>query len=166
MTAIRALGKYEGALETLIHGFKYRQQFAAKTVFGFLLDNCRSDDLDFCRYDLLVPVPLHKKRLRERGFNQAVVLADLLRKKYKVPLARAVLQRTVYTPPQVQLRGDARKKNVRRAFKASDPAAVRNKTILLVDDVYTTGATMNECARTLKQAGASRIDGFVMARAV
>ena len=83
-----------------------------------------------------------------------------------MPLQRLTLQRTVATPPQVRLQGKERMKNVRNAFKVKDAALVQNKSILLLDDVYTTGATMNECARVLRGAGARRVDGFVIARAV
>jgi Predicted amidophosphoribosyltransferases len=163
---VRALGRYEGALETIIHNFKYKQKFSMVNLFNFLLDNMQNHEITFASYDLLIPVPLHRSRLRQRGFNQAVILGNILKKKYQMSLQPKVLQRIVYTRPQVTLPVKARKINMRNAFKVKESQSVEGKTILLLDDVYTTGATMNECAGILKKSGASRVDGFVIARAV
>ena len=165
LTIVRALGKYEGVLQKLIHQFKYKQQFAVSNILEFLLDGYQKKDINFCSYNFSVPVPLHRSRLRQRGFNQSVLWGKILEKKYNLPLKRMVLQRIVCTPPQIALRGKERKNNVRNAFKVKNSELVNGKTILLLDDVYTTGATMNECARVLKKAGAFRVDGFVIARA-
>ena len=163
---VRALGTYEGILEKIIHQLKYKHKFAVGNIFNLLLDACQFNEIDFSAYDFFIPVPLHQRRLRQRGFNQAVIIGKVLQKKYKVPLKLMVLERTVYTLPQVGLRGKERKNNVRNAFRVKDLKVVQNKSILLLDDVFTTGATINECARVLKAAGASRVDGFVVARAV
>ena len=135
-------------------------------LFNLLLDHRHNQAITFSSYDLLIPVPLHKSRLRQRGFNQTVILGNILKKKYHLPLRANILQRTTHTPPQVTLPVKERKANMRNAFKVNEPGSVEGKTILLLDDVYTTGATMNECARILKKSGASRVDGFVIARAV
>jgi len=163
---VRALGRLEGILKKIIHQFKYKHKFAMGNILSVLLDACPINVINFSSYDLLIPVPLHRSRLRERGFNQAVIVGKVLQNKYKVPMKRMALQRSVYTVPQVKLRGKDRKNNVRNAFKVKDSTLVRNKSTLLLDDVFTTGATMNECARVLKDAGAFRVDGFVVARAV
>lgn len=165
-TIVRALGKYEGSLGKIVHLLKYKQKFATEKILTLLLDRYQNGEINFCSYDFLIPVPLHRSRLRQRGFNQAVVLGNVLRKKYNLPLERFALQRTVATLPQVRLQGKERMKNVRNAFKVKDAALVDGKSILLLDDVYTTGATINECARVLREGGASRVDGFVIARAV
>ncbi len=135
-------------------------------LFNFLLDHMHNHAITFSSYDLLIPVPLHRSRLRQRGFNQTVILGNILKKKYHLPLHTNILQRTAHTLPQVTLPVKARKVNMRNAFKVKESQSVEGKTILLLDDVYTTGATMNECARILKKSGASRVDGFVIARAV
>jgi len=164
---VRALGKYEGALEKIIHNFKYKQKFSMVNIFTFLLENMQNNGITFDSYDLFIPVPLHLSRLRQRGFNQTVLLGRVLQKKYQqIPLQTMVLQRMVPTLPQVTLAVKERKVNVRNAFRVKDPRLVEGKTVLLLDDVYTTGATMNECARVLKESGVSRVDGFVIARAV
>lgn len=166
LTIVRALCRYEGTVEKMIHQFKYKQKFAVAPIFKLLLDFYSSEDMNFYSYDLFIPVPLHPARLRQRGFNQAVLWGEMLKKKYNVPLKRMALKRTVGTLPQVTLQGKTRRENVKNAFKVSDSTLVNDKAILLLDDVYTTGATMNECARVLKESGASRVDGFVIARAV
>jgi ComF family protein len=163
---VRALGRYEGALETIIHNLKYKQKFSMAHLLRFLLDHIHNHDIIFSSYDVLIPVPLHMTRLRQRGFNQTVILGNILKKKYHLPLHTDILQRTAHTLPQVTLPVQARKVNMRNAFNVKKPQYVEGKTILLLDDVYTTGATMNECARTLKKSGASQVDGFVIARAV
>lgn len=163
---VRALGKYEGALKNIIQNFKYKQKFSMVNLFNLLLDHRHNQAITFSSYDLLIPVPLHKSRLRQRGFNQTVILGNILKKKYHLPLRANILQRTTHTPPQVTLPVKERKANMRNVFKVNEPGSVEGKTILLLDDVYTTGATMNECARILKKSGASRVDGFVIARAV
>jgi ComF family protein len=149
----------------MIHQFKYKQKFACIPVFSLMLERNQSLGLPFSSYDLFMPVPLHVSRLRERGFNQSVLWGKKLGKKYQVPVEKSALTRVLPTLPQVSLQGKARRNNVRNAFVLKNAATVRNRAILLLDDVYTTGATMNECARVLKQGGASRVDGFVIARA-
>ena len=137
-TIVRALGTYEGSLEKIVHLLKYSRKFAIEEILGLLLDMHRIIDINFCSYDFLVPVPLHRSRLRQRGFNQAVIMGNLLRKKHNMPVKRFVLKRTAATRPQVELQGKERMKNVRKAFEVNDAAAVHNKAVLLLDDVYTT----------------------------
>lgn len=150
----------------MIHLLKYKQKLALKPAFQALLDQSGTHDMDFSCYDLIIPVPLHIRRLRERGFNQAVVWGEIVGETYCIPVKRAVLRRSTWTTPQVTLHGATRKENIRDAFSVRDASAVRNKSVLLVDDVYTTGATMGECAAVLRQVGAVLVDGFVIARAV
>ncbi|MBI2577938.1 MAG: ComF family protein [Candidatus Wildermuthbacteria bacterium] len=113
---------------------------------------------------LLVPVPLHKKRLRWRGFNHAELLAKELSLGLAIPLAANLLVKTKATLAQAELSEKERKTNVKDAFRVISPSSVKNKNILLVDDVYTTGSTLRECAKVLKKAGAFRIFGIVAAR--
>lgn len=115
-------------------------------------------------YDLLIPVPLHASRLRWRGFNQSLLLTKDLASSWAMPLDPFVLRRCRSTPPQVGLDERARRRNVRGAFAVADRASVKGRAILLVDDVFTTGATVNECAVTLRRAGARCVDVLVLAR--
>jgi ComF family protein len=119
---------------------------------------------------LVVPVPLHASRSRERGFNQAALLArglvrKIRRKERGLQLAADLLFRLRPTLPQVGLSASARRENVRGVFAVSKPERVRNRTVLLVDDVMTTGATLSACAAALKRAGATRVLALSLARA-
>lgn len=117
-------------------------------------------------HDLIVPIPLHPDRLRWRGFNQAVPLARALGRISGRPVNPLALSRHRPTPPQVGLGAVDRRRNVRGAFAVRQPAQVRGRTVLLVDDVMTTGATAHECARVLHTAGARAVDVVVLARAL
>ena len=117
-------------------------------------------------FDVLIPVPLHKERLRERGFNQALLLVRELSRRTGIPYRKRVLQKKRPTVPQVKLSGVEREKGVRGAFHLLEKEEVEGKSILLVDDVYTTGATVNECARVLLAGGAKRVDVLTLAHAI
>ena len=121
---------------------------------------------DAMEHDLVVPVPLHSVRLRRRGFNHACILATAVARRIRAPLASGALRRIRATPPQVSLPEAARTANVRGAFAVTDPPAIAGGRILLVDDVYTTGATAAECALALRSAGAATVDVLTLARAV
>jgi ComF family protein len=112
-----------------------------------------------------MPVPLHKKRLRQRGFNQALLLAYGISKKYGLTLSFDNLARTRHTKPQVELSGKDRIANVAGAFSLRRPEMLAGRSVVLVDDVFTTGATLNECSRVLKDAGATRVMALTLARA-
>ncbi len=116
--------------------------------------------------DLIVPVPLHIRRLREREFNQALLLARELSKRTGIPYHERTLRKIKDTPFQTALKGRERRKNVKGAFHVEKREEIKGKTILLVDDVYTTGATVNECARTLLKGGAARVAVLTLARAI
>ena len=115
--------------------------------------------------DMIVPIPLHVRRLRSRGFNQAGLLAHQLGAAVGIRVNDLVLRRERHTKPQVDLSPIDRKKNVQKAFKAN-PGSVKGINILLIDDVFTTGATMNSAADALKKAGAKSVSAYCLARAV
>ncbi len=114
--------------------------------------------------DLIVPVPLHPTRLREREFNQSLFLADRLSRHLRIPLSYDNLVRAAPTDAQTTLSRQARLKNLRKAFVVTGPAEVQEKRILLIDDVYTTGTTVNECAKVLRKAGSGPIYVVTLAR--
>jgi len=153
-------------LRRVVQKFKYGRKVSLGKPLGRLLAlGCR-DFLSAGDFALIVPVPLHPKRLRWRGFNQSVLLARQISRMLGVPMDPFVLVRIKETPPQTQLSEEERRRNVRGAF-ALDPArSVDGKNILLVDDVYTSGATVNECSRALKRAGAKAVTVLTLARAV
>jgi ComF family protein len=114
---------------------------------------------------LVMPVPLHPRRLRKRGFNQSLILARYLEKVSGLSLDYLSLRRVRDTPPQAALERDERQKNVKKAFAVKAPAAVKGRTILLVDDVSTTGSTLHACATALMGAGAEEVLCLLLARA-
>lgn len=114
--------------------------------------------------DLIVPIPLHPTRLREREFNQSLFLADRLSRHLRVPLSYTNLVRVVPTDAQTTLSRRARLKNLRKAFLVTSPDEIQGKRILLIDDVYTTGTTVNECAKVLRKAGAGPVYVITLAR--
>ena len=114
--------------------------------------------------DLILPVPLHPRRLRGRGFNQALTLARFLLPARRGRIHPDLLRRSRWTDPQVSLSGKARRQNLANVFCLNDPEQVRGRIILLVDDVFTTGTTINECAKTLRQAGAAQVEALTLAR--
>ncbi len=118
---------------------------------------------DFSHF-LIIPIPLHKRRLKWRGYNHAQELATQLGQAFALPVVTDVLKRTKHTTPQANLGREKRLTNMKGAFQVQNPRAVAEKNILLVDDVHTTGATMDECALVLKKAGANQIFGAVVAR--
>ncbi len=114
--------------------------------------------------DVVLPVPLHPIRLRQREFNQSLLLAHELSRELRLPLLFDILERNRWTRPQVELDGEERRKNVRKAFSIKRPEQIERLRVLLIDDVYTTGATVNECARVLKKAGAKAVHVLTLAR--
>jgi ComF family protein len=133
---------------------------------GQLMARGCEEFLSQCDAETIIPVPLHPKRLRWRGFNQSVLLARQIGRAYDIPMDCFTLYRTRDTPPQTQLPEEDRRKNMRRAFALSPQSSVEGKCLLLVDDVYTSGATVNECSRVLKRGGAREVLVLTLARAV
>lgn len=153
--------RYAWPLDRLESRYKFGRDLAAGKVLTTLwLAEPRSIDLP----DLIIPVPLHRGRLRQRGYNQALELARPLAKAFDVPLQHDLLQRLRATPAQTELDAVGRRRNVSGAF-ALYPGVQLPLHIALVDDVMTTGATLAECARTLKRAGVLRVDVWALARA-
>ena len=116
--------------------------------------------------DMIMPVPLHPRRLREREFNQSLLLADYLGDRLGLPVAYTNLTRALPTAAQTSLSRKDRLRNLRGAFAVRRPEAIAGKRILLIDDVFTTGATVNECARTLRRAGSGHVFAVTLARTV
>jgi ComF family protein len=114
--------------------------------------------------DILIPVPLHPSRLREREYNQSLLLADQLTRQFGIPLLYDNLVRVRATPPQTELTRAARLNNLRRSFAVLRPDEITGKRILLVDDVMTTGTTVNECAKALRKAGSADVYVGALAR--
>ena len=160
----RAPYLYDGALMTAIHELKYAQRSHLADSLGSLLASFAQIWIGELKGSLIVPVPLHPRRLRSRGFNQSLLLSRCVSARTGAQLDFLSLRRTRYTKPQTELSSEERKKNVRKAFEVVKPEAVKGRTIVLVDDVATTGSTLNECAKALKRAGAETVLCLVLAR--
>ena len=160
-----AVYRGRGIVRDIIHEFKYNRQIHLRHLLARWLGAALDDErLRECRFDVLVPVPLHPARQRERGFNQAGTLAELLSGRTSIP-CKALLQRIRYTTTQTSLDRAERMENLRNAFRLRKNADVRGLRVLLVDDVLTTGSTLSECSRVLKRAGAASIYAATAARA-
>lgn len=162
----RAVGYYEETLLRAIHLFKYRGETGVGRVLGKMMADFAGGIWEMGAFEMILPVPLHPKRLRERGFNQSVILARELSKRFAVPLDSLTLRRRVATAPQVGLGRKERSENVRGAFAVGSPERICGKKILLVDDVFTTGSTLAECSEVLLRAGAEGVAVLTAARAV
>jgi competence protein ComFC len=154
-----------GIVREVIHEFKYGRQIQLRYLVASWLHAALDDGRLFGRqFDLIIPVPLHPTRQRERGFNQATLLAELLGAQTSIPV-KPLLERTRYTTTQTALDRSERMENLHNAFRLRKNADVRGLCVLLVDDVLTTGSTLNECARVLKRAGAFSVHAATAARA-
>ena len=168
----RAVGIYDESLMGVIHCLKYKGQTElarplARLLFRAFLDHGFPDETD-----LVVPVPLHPRRLRARGFNQAFLLirpwpkwwATTREASRPLSISKGLLVRKQDTSPQTQLGREKRHKNVKHAFAVSEKVCLSDQRVLLVDDVYTTGATVDACAGVLLKAGAKKVDVLTLAR--
>ena len=159
-----SLGPYEGPLRIALHELKYRgRRRVAGRLAEALLESLSARAL-VEGSDILVPVPLHPRRLRERGFNQAALLAHELGRRTGRPCGERALVRRKETTPQAGLSAAARRRNVAGAFAVRRRALVAGRVVTLVDDVFTTGATAYACARALREAGAREVRLLSIAR--
>jgi len=147
---------YDGVIKELIHEFKYNgKAYLGKTLSRLLIEFISEFDLPLKYLDYVIPVPLHKTRLREREFNQAQVLSQYIAEEFNLPMLNDALFRSRYTETQTGLEMDKRVINVAESFLVERPEIISGKNILLIDDVMTTGATSSEAARSLKGSGAN-----------
>lgn len=160
----RSITYYDKAIREAIILFK-KKRVMAKHLAELVAEHAPAL-LEFSEYDYLAPVPLHKRRYRERGYNQAELLARSLAKLARIPVLTNNLIRIKYTQQQRKFKSQREKReNVKGVFRIRDPEEIKNATILLIDDVLTTGATVSEIAGTLLNVGANRVDVFTIARA-
>jgi ComF family protein len=161
----RAVARYDGTMRALIQSFKYGDRHEGVPLFGRWLAGAGAELL--ADADVIVPVPLYRARLWSRRFNQSALLAHAVGKRAGIDVDCFMLARVRRTESQVGLSAAARKKNVSGAFRViGDRDRLRGRRVVLIDDVVTTGATVEACARMLKRAGAARVDVLALARAV
>ena len=159
----RAVAHFGGAMRTLVHQLKYADRHDARTLFGRWMAEAGRELI--AGTDVIVPVPLSRLRLLLRHFNQAAVLAAEVSRRTGVPMNPMLLRRTRWTRSQVGMTRDQRRRNIAGAFGVPRHrrAWLQGRNVLLIDDVVTTGATADACARTLKRAGAARVDVLALA---
>ncbi len=158
-----ALWRYQAPIQHLITALKFK----GKTNIGQLLGAIMANHLQFFSEmpEVIIPVPLHPLRYRQRGFNQAAEIARPIAAKLNLPLDMTLCHRRLPTQPQTHLNAKARRRNLRKAFQVSGNGILKYKHIAVVDDVMTTGTTVNELAKTLKHHGVEKVEIWVSARA-
>lgn len=164
--AARSLGIYESVLLNAIHAFKYGGNLTLGERLGRMMADHPYPAFRIEDYSLIVPVPLHPRRLRKRGFNQSVILSRQISKRRGIAMDFRAVRRIIDTESQAGLKKEERQSNIKKAFDVPDPERVRGRRILLVDDVYTTGSTLAECARILLKGGADEVGALTLARAI
>jgi ComF family protein len=151
----RTLFQYE-YINKSVYKFKYHNHRLYGEFYGKEMSKKYADIIKEWKIDVVIPVPIHKKRLKKRGFNQSEIIAKELSKNLSIPMNPYILERIKKTIPQKKLNDVLRKKNIENAFKISKDI-VKYKYVILVDDIYTTGATLDECARILMEAGVLKV---------
>lgn len=170
---IRAAAEYKGLLKETIHLFKYQSKLSIAKALEKMMQAVYVSHFADVNYDILMPVPLHPERLRQRGFNQAYILVRNLEKSIRKSgrpapewqISTRALIRIKRTAFQTGFDVTQRRQNLKNAFQVKDKKTIENKRILLVDDVLTTGATCNEAAKELLKNGVRQVDAMVLARA-
>ncbi|MBL7068298.1 MAG: ComF family protein [Candidatus Omnitrophica bacterium] len=158
--------RYEGVIKEALRLFKYKNAFSLINTFSRLFAEFIDRNIDMRKIDLIIPVPLHPVKLRERGFNQARLLAQPIARRYNVPISISNLIKVKYTKPQSGLNRNQRLRNLRNAFSVKKAGPLKGKKILLIDDVYTTGTTVNKASYALKRAGALEVKTLTLARGI
>lgn len=160
-----ALVEYDESTKSIFHQIKFEKKPWLFEIYQELLKNSLPS-LGFGDYEMIVPVPLDGGRERKRGFNQALIVAKMIKQTQPaddLPI-RKLIKKTKKTVPQSQLRRNQRLNNLNGAFRLDGSESISGSNILLIDDIFTTGSTVNECARILKEHGAQRVDFFTIAR--
>lgn len=156
--------KYEKIIRKLILQFKFGDKPYLSKVFGKIIIKNKK----FCEkmkfYDIILSVPMHKDKIKARGYNQTELLAIEIANNFDIKYEKEVFIKTLNTRMQSSLTGNERYENIKNAFKVLNREKIKDKKIILIDDIYTTGATLEECAKVLKKAGAKEVCGVVIAK--
>lgn len=156
--------KYDNLIRKLIIDYKFNEKPYLYRSFLEFLNNYQKEYIQFKIYDIIIPVPISKKRKKERGYNQSLLIARKISSKEKIKLGDKVISKVKNNNTQSKLNKEERAENVKNVYKITSNKEIINKNILLIDDIYTTGATLNECSRMLKKAGAKKIDVLTIAK--
>src|SRR5579884_447047 len=161
----RSIALYDGLLRDMLHKFKYEGKLNLGGALSTILIENFPDDLN--KPDIIIPVPLYIGRLSKREYNQSVILGENLSKYLGVSFNPFALKRIRNTKPQFEIKSrDEKKKNVRGAFSLENSGKIKEKSVLLIDDIFTTGSTIDECARVLLDFGASCVQVVTLMRAI
>lgn len=147
---------YTDAMRKSVYSFKYNNRREYASFYATSIFTLYREQIERIEPDALIPVPLHKSKYRKRGYNQAELVAAELSRLTGIPLDSGILKRTRNTRPQKELDDEQRNKNISNAFQISKNV-VKYKKVILIDDIYTTGTTINECAKELKKAGVEKV---------
>ena len=156
--------KYEGIIRDKLIEYKFNDKpYLYRMFYEILIKD--KNACDFLKgYDIIIPVPIHKKRKSLRGYNQSELIAKKLSDKFKMPMYIDVLKKQINTIPQSSLGKKARKSNAQNVYKVDNMQKIKNKNVVILDDIYTTGATANECIKVLKDAGVYRVGIITIAK--
>ena len=160
-----AVWQYTEAAQQIVHLLKYNGYRQLAKSLGQAMGKAAKETIEYAKSDCLIPVPLHRVKYREREFNQSLLLAEHASEIVKVPVQAKTMIRLCYTKPQAQLSALERHRNVGGAFALKKNVSVQGAHVVIVDDVITTGSTINECAKVLKEAGASQVMALTALRA-
>lgn len=155
------LFRYEGNIRTMILEYKFKDKsYLYKFFSEIIVNNCNLKN----KYDIILPVPIHKKRKLQRGYNQSELIAKDIAKNIDIEYSNSVLQKVKNTLPQSSLNKSQRINNVLGMYNITKPQYINDKKIILIDDIYTTGSTVNECSKILKKNGAVLVDVLTLAK--
>ena len=160
-----AVWQYSDSAQEIIHLLKYDSHRRLSESLGRAMGNVALKLTEYAQADCILPVPLHRVKYREREFNQSFLLSHYVSKIIKIPVNSNALLRVRHTNPQANLTAEKRRFNVEDAFAVNDKAFVNGAVVIIIDDVITTGSTINECAKELKQAGAKQVLALTAVRA-
>lgn len=156
--------KYEGQIRQLIIDYKFNEKsYIYKTFVNFLLKNKKIFE-NIKKYDKIIPVPISKKRYKERGYNQSLLIANEISKQTNLELVNNCLIKTKNIIEQSKLNKEDRQQNIQGVYSIQNEEIITNKKVLLIDDIYTTGSTVNECSKILQQARPEKIGVLVLAK--
>jgi ComF family protein len=162
----RSCGFYNGELKDILLLFKYKGfRSLGEALILFAINVMGEKHFLWQDLDVIIPVPLHPSRQRQRGFNQSEILAHELARLKKINIESRILIKIKNRPPQTSLDAKTRKRNLIGAFQVKNRSAIKGRTVLLVDDIFTTGATLAECSKTLLKAGAKSVSALTLAQA-
>lgn len=148
---------YEDFAKNAVHNLKFFNDTLACRDMGIRMAQTIKSEYDDIKFDFVVPVPISKQRKRERGYNQSALLAKIISEETKIPFSDKLIRKCIHNPAQSSLSAKDRKGNVIGAYEEADVSLIKGKTILLIDDIKTTGSTLNECARVLNANGAEGV---------